>query len=59
MIYIGDFEAVQKTHYVLSCLKTRGEYTHSCSFFKQYLTQLDEVLNTIWGGSFDAQLTVI
>ena len=28
-------------------------------FFKQYLTQLDEVLNTIWGGSFDAQLTVI
>ena len=36
MIYIRDFEAVQKTHsHVLSGVKTL--IIHSCSFFKQYL----------------------
>ena len=39
MIYMRDFEAVQKTRIsVLSGMKTRDEYTHSWSFFKQYLT---------------------
>ena len=48
MIYIRDFEAVQKPHSrVLSGLKTRGE-KHSWSFLKQYLKRIWPRVNPIY-----------
>ena len=53
LIYIKDFEAVQKTKgLVLSALKTRGAF---CSFFKQYISRPPKYFTKTWYALFDRE----